>query len=105
MQELSNHVTIKEIITTENNRIDDYIYYSIENFNILQSKSIYQLSYDCKEWAFKKGFIYWYENNKLYIKRMFCCKVDFEIDIGIYNKPFDIDIDFKACQWMINNKL
>lgn len=66
--------------------------------------NIYELAYKCKEWAYKRGFLYWYENSRLFIKIMYSCKVDFEIDIGEYKKPFEIDIDFKACQWISNNK-
>ena len=66
--------------------------------------SIYELAHKCKEWAYKRGFLYWYENSRLFIKIMYSCKVDFEIDIGEYKKPFEIDIDFKACQWILNNK-
>lgn len=66
--------------------------------------NIYELAHECKEWAYNKGFLYWYENSKLYIKIIHSCKVDFEIDIGNYSKPFEIDIDFKACQWILDNK-
>ena len=68
------------------------------------SINIYELAHKCKEWAYKRGFLYWYENSRLFIKIMYSCKVDFEIDIGEYKKPFEIDIDFKACQWILNNK-
>ena len=29
--------------------------------------NIHELAYMCKEWAWKIGFYYWYENNRLYI--------------------------------------
>ena len=66
--------------------------------------NIYELAHKCKEWAYKRGFLYWYENSGLFIKIMYSCKVDFVIDIGEYKKPFEIDIDFKACQWILDNK-
>ena len=78
-------------------------YYVVKQ-NICEYINIYELAHKCKEWAYNKGFLYWYENSKLYIKIMHSCKVDFEIDIGNYKKPFEIDIDFKACQWILNNK-
>ena len=66
--------------------------------------NIYELAHKCKEWAFKKGLLYWYENNKLFIKILYSCKVDFNIYISIYDKPFDIIIDFKACDWILKQK-
>ena len=66
--------------------------------------NIYELAHKCKEWAYKRGFLYWYENSRLFIKIMYSCKVDFVLDIGEYKKPFEIDIDFKACQWILDNK-
>ena len=68
------------------------------------SINIYELSHKCKEWAYKRGFLYWYENSRLFIKIMYSCKVVFVLDIGEYKKPFEIDIDFKACQWILDNK-
>jgi len=74
--------------------------YKKENTTI----SNYDLAHKCKDWAWDLGFYYWYENNKLYIKKLYSCKADFEIDIGTFVKPYDIKIDFKACQWILKNK-
>ena len=67
--------------------------------------NIHELAYKCKEWAWKKGFYYWYENNRLYIKELYSCKVDLDISIGEFKKPFDVEIDFKACQWILDNEI
>lgn len=65
----------------------------------------HELAHKCKEWAYKRGFLYWYENSRLFIKIMYSCKVDFVLDIGEYKKPFEIDIDFKACQWILEKQI
>ncbi len=99
-KELLENVLDKEIasINIEEN-ILNYIEDKVGYFEI----NIYELAHKCKEWAYKRGFLYWYENSRLFIKIMYSCKVDFVIDIGEYKKPFEIDIDFKACQWILNN--
>ena len=100
-KKLLESVLDKEIasINIEEN-ILNYIEDKVDYFEI----NIYELAHKCKEWAYKRGFLYWYENSGLFIKIMYSCKVDFVIDIGEYKKPFEIDIDFKACQWILDNK-
>ena len=103
-KELIRNVLEKE---TEN-LLDDFTFNIMDNYILFNDEgecqfevNIYELAHKCKEWAWKKGLLYWYENNKLFIKILYSCKVDFSIDISTYEKPFDIIIDFKACNWIL----
>lgn len=56
LQRLNNHLTIDEIVSTDNNKIDNNIYWRVKELDILQCKNVYELVHICKEWAFEEGF-------------------------------------------------
>lgn len=76
-------------------------YYVVKQ-NICEYINIYELAHRCKEWAYKQGYSY-IGNNKL-------CNIHKEDNsiIMIVNKNinnwFDINLDFIACQWILDNK-
>jgi len=67
--------------------------------------NIKKLVNECRKWAWTNGFYYWNENNKLYINKPCDSKVDYEIDIGLFEKSCSFKIDFKACLWILENKI
>ena len=69
-----------------------------ENYGI----NIYELMHLMKEWAWTNGYYYWYENSQIHIKELYYSPkvhIDFES-----KRPFNIDIDTKACQWIFEQK-
>lgn len=63
--------------------------------------SIYELSYKCKKWAYNLGFMYWYEKNRIFIKHLYDDKIENCIGNLKIKKYFDIEVDIKACDWLI----
>ena len=52
LQCLNKHLTIDEVISNDKNRIDNNIYWSVKEIDILQSKNIYELAHlNLKQWA------------------------------------------------------
>ena len=57
LQCLNKHLTIDKVISNNKNRIDNNIYWSIKELDILQSKNVYELVHlKLKEWAKLKNF-------------------------------------------------
>lgn len=98
------NVEISEVtgmLTHKNNK--SLLSYITKNCSINEGKeliNIYELSFKCKEWAYSKG--YSYLGNKglinIYSKT--------ETIVAITDKNvinwFDVYIDFKACEWILN---
>ena len=63
LQCLNKHLTIYEVISNDKNRIDNNIYWSVKEIDILQSKNIYELSIELKEWAYSQGYMMKIENH------------------------------------------
>ena len=51
LQQVVKNLTVKEIVSTDNNKIDNNIYYNVEEIGILQAINIYELMGKVKEWA------------------------------------------------------
>lgn len=51
LQQTLGHLTVKEVVSTDKNRIDNNIYYTVNEIDILQSVNIYELAFKCKLWA------------------------------------------------------
>lgn len=56
LQETMSCLTVDEIISTDNNKIDNNIYYKVKEIDILQSINVYELMHRCKEWAYAHGY-------------------------------------------------
>ena len=57
LQNTMGCLTIDKIVSTDNNRIDDNIYFNVKEIDILQCINKYELANKCKEWAFEEGFV------------------------------------------------
>ena len=109
---------VKEVVSTDINRIDNNIYYNIEGIDILQSKNIYELAYLCREWARNKGYnvsackpIVGNDEGKAVINYWYKSYI-FKFELGVYHGPeqileFDVNCSsepeaiFKACEWIL----
>ena len=70
--------------------------------NRIEEHNIYEFAFKCKEWAFSQGYSYIGNNKLLNIYRedsqMICIA-----NKGIINW-FDINVDFIACEWILQQK-
>jgi len=67
--------------------------------------SIYDIAHKCKEWALEQGHlvvvyvyaveVYDYQTRIKKITRQ---------DIGAEQKPFDVNLEIKACEWILEQK-
>ena len=73
LQCLNKHLTIDKVISNTKNRIDNNIYWSIKELDILQSKNVYELVHlKLKEWTKLKNFfdkIDWSEEPEEILKK------------------------------------
>jgi hypothetical protein len=102
MQELMKNLTVKEIISTGNNKVDNNIYYKVEEIDILQSTNIFELAHKCKEWAVSKGYNIW---SSAYGCE---CYIDGRNLVNNENIRFlacnEPEAIFKACEWILKQK-
>lgn len=56
LQQVVKNLTVKEIVSTDNNKIDNNIYYNVEEIGILQAINKYELESMLKEWAIKQKY-------------------------------------------------
>jgi hypothetical protein len=105
LQCLNEHLTIDEIISTDSKRMDNNIYWSIKEVDILQCKNIYELAHKCKEWALDKGYkvnsrLTGKDNNGYaeIIKTNSCTFI-----YSNYSK-IEPEAIFKVCEWILNYK-
>ena len=54
--EILNFSPIDEIVSTDNKRIDNNIYWIIKEIDVMQSRNIYELAHECKEWTKYRGY-------------------------------------------------
>ena len=64
--------------------------------------NIHELTHKCKEWAYNNGYYLTIYNDAIDIVSKTTCKI---ID-NITNDSFmyDVELVFKACQWILDNK-
>ena len=109
---------VKEVVSTDINRIDNNIYYNIEEIDILQSINIFELSYRCREWARTNGYevsacrpIVSNDEGKAVINYWYKSYI-FKFELGVCHGPeqilkFDVNVSsepeavFKACEWIL----
>ena len=114
LQCLNKHLTIDEVISNDKNRIDNNIYWSVKEIDILQSKNIYELAYKCKEWILN-------QKNKdcFYIADQFSLNIESQMGVIKYfwcvllknnsrvqpefKADSEIEAILKACQWVLEN--
>ena len=114
LQCLNKHLTIDEVISNDKNRIDNNIYWSVKEIDILQSKNIYELAYKCKEWLLN-------QKNKdcFYIADQFSLNIESQMGVIKYfwcvllknnsrvqpefKADSEIEAILKACQWVLEN--
>lgn len=113
LQCLNKHLTIDKVISNGQNRIDNNIYWSVKEIDILQSRNIYELAFELKEWAFSEG--YQLEISRYWNIPTCYCKIvirggDFCEECGESRAIYEledlpeIDIIVKACEWVLNEK-
>lgn len=113
LQCLNKHLTIDKVISNGQNRIDNNIYWSVKEIDILQSRNIYELAFELKEWAFSEGYqlvISRYWNTPTYYCKIVIRGGDFCEECGESRAIYELedlpetDIVVKACEWVLNEK-
>jgi hypothetical protein len=118
LQRIVNNLTVKEVVSTDDNRIDNNIYYTLEEIDILQSINIYELAYRCREWARNNEYevsacrpIVSNDEGKAVINYWYKSYI-FKFELGAYHGTeqilkFDVNVSsepeavFRACEWIL----
>ena len=103
LQCLNKHLTIDEVISNDKNRIDNNIYWSVKEIDILQSKNIYELAYKCKEWAFKKNYTIVDGIDGIGEDICYIMKISGYSLESCYEQGKNYHNVFKACEWILEN--
>ena len=78
LQCLNKHLTIDKVISNGQNRIDNNIYWSVNEINILQSRNVYNLAFELKDWL----YIQIKDRINLYYSPVICSQYNIDINSG-----------------------
>ena len=101
LSEVLSSLTLLEII---DGKIDNNVYFKVEEIDILQSVNIYELAHKCKEWAKRKEYtitMYLHLDTVAITIYKDSKKVFSTPSMTVQTEPEAI---FKACQWILDNK-
>lgn len=78
LQCLNKHLTIDKVISNGQNRIDNNIYWNVKEIDILQSRNVYNLAFELKDWL----YIQIKDRINLYYSPVICSQYNIDINSG-----------------------
>lgn len=103
LSEVLSSLTLLEII---DGKIDNNVYFKVEEIDILQSVNIYELAHKCKEWAINLDRVGVFSVCRTQLDGYIEIQIDIKMDKEwkTIQEKTEPEAIFKACQWILDNK-